>query len=255
VRPTKSAVPAYLSRLAGSTPAGIPQLRPPRTLFPSIAGALTDAEAPVATRPVPSGRGVGQPSRVVSATSRTVHETAAPGGCARPHPPDAPPLPPVAAAVVAPGPTPATPATTSPALLPVATRTAQPTGLARPSGGASPAAMPSRSAEPAASPASTKSRLPGAPPALPPKPVARAPEMSDYPGFRRPVPASAASAQVSIGTIEVTVVAPTPGPIAPPPSHQRARPQRADAARRATADTARQAARGAARRWFGAGQS
>ena len=44
VRPAKSAVPAYLSRLAGGAPAVAPRLQPPRPLFPPAAGALTDAE-------------------------------------------------------------------------------------------------------------------------------------------------------------------------------------------------------------------
>jgi hypothetical protein len=72
---------------------------------------------------------------------------------------------------------------------------------------------------------------------------------------RRPalVNTTASSPQVSIGTIEVTVVGPTPSP--PPAPAPQARFGRDGAAGRLSADAAWQAARGAARRWFGAGQS
>jgi hypothetical protein len=41
VNPAKSAVPAYLSRLAGGAPAAAPRLQPPRPLFPPAADAVT----------------------------------------------------------------------------------------------------------------------------------------------------------------------------------------------------------------------
>jgi hypothetical protein len=166
----------------------------------------------------------------------------------------APPLGPAAAA--APGLTPQAPEAASAETRLAAARTVQPAGAAQPGMGPNPAPIPAGSPEPAAVP--TKSPLPAAAPALPRKRALRAMEISDYPGLRRPRPmsGSATSAQVSIGTVEVTIVppVPTPSPI-PPPPHQRARPGQVGTPRRAGVDAARQAARGAARRWFGAGQS
>jgi hypothetical protein len=78
--------------------------------------------------------------------------------------------------------------------------------------------------------------------------------MNDYPGFGRPGRA-ATPTQVSIGTIEVTVVPPPRAPIPPPPPHQQVRPKEVGIPGLAGADAARQVARGAARRWFGVGQS
>jgi hypothetical protein len=77
-----------------------------------------------------------------------------------------------------------------------------------------PALIPAASAEPAAIPVPTTSPQPlaGAPALRPPKPGSSVPEINDYSGHRRPtaVNAPTTSAQVSIGTIEVTVVgAPT----------------------------------------------
>jgi hypothetical protein len=113
-------------------------------------------------------------------------------------------------------------------------------------------------AEQAATRTSTKSPLPTVqtPALIPPKQV-RITEHNSSPVARRPDPldAPASSAQVSIGTIEVTVVAPTPPPIPSPPVHSQPPPAGPRAPGRAGADAARQAARGAARRWFGAGQS
>lgn len=81
-----------------------------------------------------------------------------------------------------------------------------------------------------------------------------APEISDYPGFGQ-AGRAAMPTQVSIGTIEVTVVPPPRAPIPPPAPHQQPRPKEVGIPRLAGADAAGQVARGAARRWFGVGQS
>jgi hypothetical protein len=59
-------------------------------------------------------------------------------------------------------------------------------------------------------------------------------------------------ARVSIGTIEVTVVPPTPVPTVPAAN---ALVNGTQAPARGGADVTLRAARGASRRWFGAGQS
>lgn len=267
VSQVKRAVPAYLSRLAGRAPANAPRLQPPRTLFASVAGALTYAEleAPIAafsdhTGPARPGPGAAQPSRVSGATSQKVQEPAAPGFPAGPHPLDAPPLPPLFAAAAAPGLTLAAPGTASPELLPIATGPtatgpAQPAGPAQPDMGASPALMPGGSAGAAAISMSTKSLSNSAAALAPPrKPAPSAPEMSGYPGFGG-LGRAATPTQVSIGTIEVTVVPPPRAPTPPPPPHRQAHPKEVRIPGLAGADAAGQAARGAARRWFGVGQS
>jgi hypothetical protein len=90
-----------------------------------------------------------------------------------------------------------------------------------------------------------------------PRRVAGDAAIGNHVALQRPAPvtAPASPARVSIGTIEVTVVAPAPPPIAPPAPPARARPSGADAVGQAGADVALRAARSAARRWFGAGQS
>jgi hypothetical protein len=315
----KSAVPAYLLRMAGRTSAPTPRLQPPRSLFAPLTGAEPGTPAAGGhTGPVHFGSGIGQPGPAprsfvaeipasrgpseahaqdgaslaapspvrgamaavppaegsrsgpaLNATVPTAQEPDTPGSTpdrtapTTPNPQAgshrstgrrplaAPPLAPLSAAAVAPGPPAPAPGAAPSEKLPTAARTEH--GM-----GPSPAPIPAGSPKPTAVP--TKSPLPAAAPALlPPKQVRSATEISEYPGLRRPRPVngSAASAQVSIGTIEVTIVppAPTPSPISPRPPHQRARPEQVGTPRRAGVDAARQAARGAARRWFGAGQS
>ena len=117
---------------------------------------------------------------------------------------------------------------------------------------------------PAASPLPPESAIAAATPSSRPVPqpllprrVADDAATGDHAGDwrRTPVRPVSSSPRVSIGTIEVTVVPPTPAPMGsstPPAGH--ALPERADAPARAGADVTLRAARTGARRWFGAGQ-
>ncbi len=258
VSPAKGAVPGYLARLAGGASADAPRLQPPRPLFSSVAGAIKDAgpepavagidghpglvqhgSARIRRGPVTASPGtdIAASSVGYQASQRISHTQALDGGAPDPLP--APPVPPMQGAV-SPG----------PSAVPHANSIQANTD-------SSPALIPAVSAEPV--PVPTKSPLPAtAAPALrPPKPGSSVPEIEDYSGLRRPTPVTApiTSAQVSIGTIEVTVLPPKPGPIPPKPSPLRARPKAVGVPGQSGSDAARQAARGAARRWFGAGQS
>ena len=73
------------------------------------------------------------------------------------------------------------------------------------------------------------------------------------PSRRSAATPAAAAARVSIGTIEVTVVPPTPIAAPAPPTHPLVTGAHAPA--RGGPDLALHGARGASRRWFGAGQS
>lgn len=230
---------------------------PARTPTPA---APPGAFAPTAQGPSPGGAGgatthtAPQSAAPASATpATTVPSTAAPtaarNGDSAPHPAAAsPPAPPsVTAASAARRLVPPAPEATSPGLVPVGAAAAQPAGSTLPGMGPAPA-MPSPPAAP--EPAAPAGAL------LPPKRVPSALDMSNDPAVRRPGPVNApAGPQVSIGTIEVTVVAPTPSSPPAPAQHPQAGPGWTGAAGRASAEAAWHAARGAARRWFGAGQS
>lgn len=261
MRPAKSAVPAYLSRLAGGAPAVAPRLQPPRPLFPPAAGALTDAEPdpPVAgfdghAGPVQPDAGLSHHRGPVTTSSGTDIAAGPVGYQASQRLSHA-----QAANGEALDPLPALPAQPIRGGMPPVPRAVQHADPIEATMSSAPALIPAASAEPAAIPVPTTSPQPlaGAPALRPPKPGSSVPEINDYSGHRRPtaVNAPTTSAQVSIGTIEVTVVPPKPAPTLPKPSHQHARPKEVGIPARVGADAARQVARGAARRWFGAGQS
>jgi hypothetical protein len=251
--PTSSAADSRAGLQEERTSGGRSGAQPPHggPLDPPLAPPASALPGPQATPAVPaqafapaaqglsSGPAAGATTRapLEPAAHSSATPAADPAGSPAPRPLAAPPLPSVLTAPSL--------AATPPDLPPVAAP--------------APPLVAAGGAEPAATRTSTKSPLPTVqtPELIPPKQVPINKEHSSSPVVRRrdPLDAPASSAQVSIGTIEVTVVAPTPPPIQPPPTH----PQPPDAGVRAPgwagADAARQAARGAARRWFGAGQS
>jgi hypothetical protein len=261
VNPAKSAVPAYLSRLVGGAPAVAPRLQPPRPLFPPAAGALTDAEPEPPVARFDGHAGPRQPDAGLShhrgpvTTSSDAAIAAVPvgyqasQGLSRAQAADGEAVDPL----------PALPAEPVRGAMPPVPRVVQHADLIEATMSSAPASMPAASAEPAAIsvPTTRPPPLAGVPALRPPKPGSSVPEISDYSGLRRPtaVNAPTTSAQVSIGTIEVTVLPAKPARILPKPSHQQARPKEVGIPARVGADAARLAARGAARRWFGAGQS
>jgi hypothetical protein len=238
--PAKSAVPAYLSRLARGAPASAPRLRPTRPLFPPGAVIGDESAAPTAgfaSHDQPVQPFVGRPDRVATSAA-----------------PDGPPRP-ISDGSRRDRSGGQTPGGTTPDPLGTAPAAAQPV----PRVIEAPALISARNPQHAATPESASSPQLAAPAPtpvlLPAKSARSAPEMRDYPPVVQPGPlkSPAPAAQVSIGTIEVTITPPPPPSMPAPPLQAQA--AFAGAPGRAGADTARQAARGASRRWFGAGQS
>jgi hypothetical protein len=144
---------------------------------------------------------------------------------------------------------------TSPEPAPMPDSTARPAGSAQPGfAGTEPRSAASRQLSASQTTAAMQPRLAVAPDAEPllPRPTPDEAASSDHGSRWRAAPATAptSAARVDIGTIEVTVLPPPPpAPVVQPP------PSGADAGGQPGADVAMRAARGAARRWFGAGQS
>lgn len=213
---------------------------PAQQMPPGLARLATTETAPKSAAPI-----IATP---ITTALSTASAAAEPNGS---HPVTVAPLAPPVATAVTPQPfAPPAPQEVSPDLPPVRVAMEQPAQSTRPGMGPDPAARIAESAAPAIA-------------ALVPPKAIPSPQVSHEPVLRRnaPVNAPASPAQLSIGTIEVIVEAATPSQPLPPAQHPQHLPPaqhpqpRPGAAERASADAAWRAARGAARRWFGAGQS
>ncbi|MCX8560181.1 hypothetical protein OS122_04650 [Mycolicibacterium mucogenicum] len=285
MRAAKTAIPAYLSRLTGTTAARSPQLRPPRPLFGPTVG---DPLGPDPTGPV------GAAASWTTTTSSGAKQDPPPQTRADPPSEPARPIPTSSRSEVKVADFPVAQPLSQPPAPTAAPRPPYPDAV-RPSSGIDPASPPLRRAPAAPVTSPTVERvvaphmMDSAPQARPPAPSAlptQAPPLPTQPDKRAPAPderpesrsdpaefdppaavaqlvplrsepdrpqSSAATApaapQVSIGTIEVLV---TPPPQAPVPNlHQPAHAALPTHSGRAGTDVARRQAR----RWFGAGQS
>lgn len=286
-------VPAYLTQLAGRPPAAAAPLQPRRPLFdPTGGNTITEqpwgtgdsvptpiAGSRAASRsdhaPTGSTAAVGDEDRDVYpaepapvpragsiAVGVPVPAVIAPAPALAPVPPVRPIPPrvtsahdarPTATAVLAP---------TAEPLIPQVVPAATPTPEARPEQPSAPpdlvppgAAAPPVEADPSPALAPPPHPANAAQELLLPRATVSGAVLGEPAPPRRSaaVPSVAAPAQVSIGTIEVTVVGPRPIAAPAPATHPLA--TRAHAPARGGVDLALHGARGASRRWFGAGQS
>jgi hypothetical protein len=235
----KIAVPTYLSRLARPAPAAAPRLQPRRPIFPSEPAPLTDLD--------PTDDNLVPPAREPTAPTGTLDSI----GAQRASIAAETPRPPSTDTVAASNPGPFTREhehSPEVSFAEGSTRFIHPNPDVR----AAPTPIADRTQEHATPsvPAALVSE-PTSAVLLPPKQAGGPAEMN---GSARHNPGPASAPHVSIGSIEVTVVPPTSSG-APAPQRSQNRPQGVGIPARPNADAARNAARGAARRWYGAGQS